>query len=238
MSNEIVKPEDAGCLAVTTIQKGFESPIHPEDLIFPRAKLIQGLSPEMQDVESAGKYRVGMIINSLTKEELPKEFIRIFFWKIWVWFNSRDIKDEENFDPHFKPGDIIWTSNDEHDPRVVEQACFGSHGEKPKAITFFNFMAHFTDITTPLVISFSKTSLKAGKQLLSMAKLSGLDMWGCKYNLTSTMESGAGATFAIYAVSLVGRVTPEEYNLCENLWSNFSPQVKNIKVQDVSDVPF
>ncbi|WP_348260365.1 hypothetical protein, partial [Salmonella enterica] len=67
-------------------QRGFESGITQEDLIIPRAKLIQALSPEI--TEGLG-VRPGDIINSLTKEVLPDEFIPVFMFKNFIRFNPR-----------------------------------------------------------------------------------------------------------------------------------------------------
>src|SRR3990167_7619408 len=60
-----------------TAPRGFEGGVEKEDLIIPRAKLLQAMSPEMQE----GGFTVGEIINSLTKEYLAEEFIPIFMFK-------------------------------------------------------------------------------------------------------------------------------------------------------------
>src|SRR3990167_3555991 len=86
----------------TSAPRGFESGVEKEDLIIPRAKLLQAMSPEMQE----GGFRVGQIINSLTKEELNEEFIPIFMFKNWIRFNPRS-KTEPNFNSEYEAGGIV-----------------------------------------------------------------------------------------------------------------------------------
>ena len=210
-------------------QRGFGAGVEQEDLIIPRAKLVQAMSPELsEDIEGL---KVGSIINSLTKEILPPEFIPIFFYKSFARFNPRSNKDQ-NFDPEFAPGATMWTSNDQFDPKVLAQAKFGANGEKPLAMTFLNFFCYFPGSPMPIIASFSKSSYKAGKQLLSLAKFSRTDMFAKKYQLTSVMESNSSGTFAVLKVSLVGASSTEEFKLCENLWTDFSGRAKEIKVAE------
>lgn len=209
-------------------QRGFENGINHEDLIIPRAKLIQALSPEI--TEGLG-VKPGAIINSLTKEVLPDEFIPVFMFKNFIRFNPRS-KADPNFDPAYEPGAVIWKSTDPEDPKVVAETRFGSNGEKPIATTFLNFFSYFPGVPMPVIVSFSKTSYKAGRQLLSLAKFCGGDMFSRKYRLMSQMESNDIATYAVFKVAPVGNVSPEDYSLCERLWNDFSAKAKDIQVHE------
>ncbi len=226
MANEITKPDVA--LATGSHQRGFENGITQEDLIIPRAKLIQALSPEI--TEGLG-VKPGAIINSLTKEVLPDEFIPIFMFKNYIRFNPRS-KADPNFDPAYEPGAVVWKSNDPDDPKVVAETRFGPNGEKPIATTFLNFFSCFPGVPMPVIVSFSKTSYKAGRQLLSLAKFCGGDMFSRKYRLASVMETNDIATYAVFKVAPIGAVSPEEYKLCERLWNDFSEKAKDIHVHD------
>ena len=232
MSNEITKTEAA--LATGTHQRGFEGGITQEDLIIPRAKLIQALSPEI--TEGLG-VKPGAIINSLTKEVLPDEFIPVFMFKNYIRFNPRS-KADPNFDPAFEPGAVVWKSTDPEDPKVVAETRFGPNGEKPIATTFLNFFSCFPGVSMPVIVSFSKTSYKAGRQLLSLAKFCGGDMFSRKYRLSSLMETNDIATYAVLKVAPAGAVSPEECKLCERLWNDFSEKAKEIQVhEDITDEP-
>lgn len=229
MTNEISVKKETAIAAANAPQRGFENGITQEDLIIPRAKLIQALSPEM--TEGLEGVKVGAIINSLTKEVLPQEFIPVFMFKNFIRFNPRS-KDDPNFDPEFEPGAVIWKSTDPEDARVVEQTKFGPSGEKPVATTFLNFFSYFPGVPMPVIVSFSKTSYKAGRQLLSLAKFCGGDMFSRKYRLVSQMETNDIATYAVMKVMPIGASSPEDFKLCERLWNEFSAKAKDIQVHD------
>lgn len=229
MSNEVIEKTQTGLVPSTQPQRGFEGGVDQEDLIIPRAKLIQALSPEL--AEGVEGIKIGSIINSLTKEVLAQDFIPIFTFKNFIRFNPRS-KDDPNFDSDYEPGAVIWKSVDPMDPRVKEQTKFGPNGEKPVAITFINFFSCFPGMSMPIIISFSKTSYKAGKNLLSLAKFCGGDMFSRKYKLVSQMETNDVATYAVLKVKPVGAVTPDEFQLCERLWNEFSSKVEVIQVHE------
>lgn len=226
---EIAVASAAGLATVGAVQRGFESGVEQDDLIIPRAKLIQALSPEM--TEGLAGVRVGSIINSLTKEVLPAEFVPIFAFKNYIRFNPRS-KEDAAFDSSFEPGAIIWRSDDPLDPRVVKETAFGPNGEKPLATVFLNFFSFFPGVAMPVIVSFSKTSYRAGKQLYSLCKFSGGDMFSRKYTLTGEMESNDIATYAVLKVKAAGIATPEEYKIGEQLWNEYSRKVKDITVHD------
>jgi len=229
MSNEVAEKGQMGLVNSSQPQRGFEGGVDREDLIIPRAKLIQALSPEL--TEGLEGIKVGSIINSLTKEVLPSEFIPIFTFKNYIRFNPRS-KDDPNFDPEFEPGAVIWKSTDPMDPKVKAEAKFGPNGEKPVATTFINFFSYFPGVPMPIIVSFSKTSYKAGKSLLSLAKFCGGDMFSRKYKLVSQMETNDVATYAVLKVKPVGAGSPEEFQLCEQLWNEFSAKVEAIQVHE------
>ncbi len=226
---QLTAPQAAGLATVGAPQRGFEGGIDQDDLIIPRAKLIQALSPEMTD--RSLRLSVGDVINSLTKEPVGTEFIPVFAFKNYIRFNSRN-KEDAAFDANFEPGAIIWRSNDALDPRVAAETKFGPNGEKPLATTFINFFCYFPGQTMPIIVSFSKTSYKAGKQLFSLAKFSGEDMFARKYSLTSEMETNNIASYAVLKVAPAGKVTPEEYKIGERLWQEYAAKVKDIKVHE------
>lgn len=226
MSNEVTET-NTSLMQQGKAQRGFESGVDQEDLIIPRAKLIQALSPEMQ--EGMEGIKIGSIINSLTKENLPEEFIPIFAFKNYIRFNPRS-KDDPNFDLSFEPGAIIWRSSDPSDPLVQEQTKFGSNGEKPVAVTFLNFFSYFPGVAMPVIVSFSKTSYRTGKQLLSLGKFCGGDMFSRKYRLSSQMETNDIGTYAVLKVVPCGETAPDDFGVCERLWEEFSDKAKNIQM--------
>lgn len=234
MDKDLVKKQESTLTDPSVRLKGFEEPVSKEDLIIPRAKLLQALSPEV--IDDGGKFRPGMIINSLTKEELPGEFIPIFKFTNWIRFNPRDKKDP-NFDPAYGPGDIIWRSTDPLDIKVVEESKFGVNGENPLATKFINFFCYFPGVNMPLILSFSKTSLKAGRRLLSLAQFSGRDMFGTKYKVVSKQETGDAGTYFVLNVDQVGIASEQEYTIGSKLWEQYSDKPIQVHEEAPEEAP-
>ena len=206
--------------------RGFEEPIAREDLVIPRAKLFQGLPTEYEKFPDA---KPGQILNSLTKETLPAEFVPVFKFTNWVRYNARK-QGEPGFDPNYAPGAMIWRSTDPHDPKVRAESEFGPNGEPPLATKFLNFFSVFPGSSMPVVVSFSKTSLKAGRQLITLAQLTGGDMFSRKYRLGVKKESNDQGSYYVLTVDPAGIVDTELYKQAEALFENFA--TKPIKVDE------
>ena len=231
MSN--IEKRKSSELAPGAPQKGFEEGVNQEDLIMPRIKLIQAMSPEAQDEG----IKPGTIINGLSKQEVSMKFIPINVHANWVRFNPRNSKDP-NFNPDYEPGAMIWASSDPNDARVVEEGRFGENGERPLATKFLTFLCLFDGDTSPVLLSFSNTSLKAGKQLLSMAKFSKRDMFATRYTLTAHKETKDGNQYFVYKVQSAGLVSDKEYKQCEQLWKEFSIKKPTVAPTEEEAVPF
>jgi hypothetical protein len=207
------------------VTRGLEEDIDNSDLIIPRAKLMQAMSPEVQE----GKAKPGKIINSITMEELPEEFIPVFKFTNWMRFNPRK-KDDVNFNPDYAPGDILWRSNDPHDPRVIQEGQWGPNNEAPVATKFLNFFSYFPGVPMPVVISFSKTSFKAGKQLLTLCKFLGGDIFSKKYYLGTVKITNDMGSFFIYSIAPRGNAKKEDIKVAETWYQQFN--MSNIKVHE------
>lgn len=228
---DLVKKEEQK-QALMTEQKqsrGYVSEVSNEDIIIPRAKLLQNLSPEILD--RVKNLNVGDIINNITQEKLPETFIPILFFKNWIRWNPRK-KDDRGFDPAFPPAAMIWRTNNPRDERVLNETAFGPNGEKPLATTYLNFLGYFEGESSPIVISFSKTSFKAGKLLLSLCKLSGGDLWNKKYKLISIDETKDGDTYKILKVAPAGNTSEDEKAVCEAIYEEMKNTVSNIVVDE------
>ena len=213
-----------GALAVPG--RGFELKIDRSDLIIPRAKLLQALSPEVVLGAKAGE-----IINSLLVDALPSRFVPVFCWKSYIRFNPRN-RTEAGFDPNFEAGAIIWRSTDPEDARVIEETKFGPNGEKPLAMTSLNFFSFFPGVAMPVVVSFSRTSYKAGKQLLSLARFCGGDMWSRAYQLGAELQTTDKGTYYIFTVTASGESSVEERLQAEAFWTAFSDKAAELKVHE------
>lgn len=222
--NELAKP--------TATRRGLEERPDQGDFEIPRAKLLQALSPEVQDPGLTLKQ--GQIINSLTKDTLPAEFIPVFRMPSnWIRFNPRK-KDDPNFDSDYGLGDVIWRSSDPSDPRVIEQGQFGAKGEPPKATKFLNFFCLFPGVDMPIVVSFSKTSFKAGKHFNSLIQFSTGDMFSKKYRLASKQVTTGAGTYFVLTVEKVGETSINEFGIAEVLYKEFFTKREDLRV-DLAD---
>lgn len=201
---------------------GFEE---KEDLIFPRAKIFQGTATEF---EAHPNGKPGMIMNHITGEELPSTFIPFLKFKQYAKFNPNKPTDP-GWDDKFPPRGLIWITTDSTDPRVAE-CKFGENGEKPTAIEFMNFMAIFDGQDFPIIIPFSKTSLRAGKRLFSMLAFSGGGL-GKKYKLTTKKMQKDGQTYYVFDVNPAGNAKEEEIKKAESLYHQFKQKAQEIKPQ-------
>ena len=226
--NDMTVPQGG---ALTVPGRGFEGMrMDKADLILPRAKLLQALSPEVAEGTMEGA-KPGQIINSLLRTILPSRVVPIFCFKSWFRFNPRDPQSEV-FNGDFEPGAMIWRSLDPDDPKVIEEAAFGENGEPPLALTCLNFFSLFPSVPMPIVLSFSKTSYKTGKQLLSLARFCGGDMWNRAYQLGSTLQKNDKGTYYIFTVTTLGESSPEERQQAEAWWGHFSEKASALKVHE------
>jgi len=206
-------------------RRGFEEPTEQEDLILPRVLMIQYTPPKTVEIDP--KIHVpGSLINSLTKEILPLDeaggvvFVPILKKKNWVRFNPSK-KDDKNFDPAFEPGAVIWRSDNPLDPRVKAGSEFGPNGEPPAVTAFLNFLAYIPGYKMPIIVSFSKTSYRAGKELLSLTQFSDGDMFAWKYRLKAKAEKNDLGQFFVLKVEKIGANEGDEFKKCESLWNDF-----------------
>ena len=231
MNKSAVVHAGSNPLAVQADRLGFEEPSTKEDLIIPRAKLLQALSPEV--IEKPKDYQPGLIINSLTKEVLPDVFIPVFKFTNWIKFNPRNTKDP-NFNKDFEPGAIIWQTTDPTSP-LTKEAEFGENGEKPTAIKFLNFFSYFPESPMPIIASFGKTSFKAGKTLLSLAQFGGGNMFSRKYRLAAKQVTNDIGTFFVFSVSPAGIAEGEDYKAAESLYHQFRAKKVEVHQEDQSN---
>lgn len=222
----------AGAIAKPIVppKKGLEEGIDREEFMIPRAKLLQALSPEVADDKGdVRKYKPGQIINSITKETLPVEFVPIYKFTEWIRFNPRD-KGKPNFDPAFDPGALIYRTRNTEDQRLKTDAVFGPNGEAPATTRFMNFLAMFVGYPNPIIVSFANTSFKAGKQLLNAIQYAeGGEIYSRKYRLTSKEQKNEKGQFYVLETSLVGPLDEKEFARAESWYNDLQPMFKKIE---------
>ena len=225
-----VAVKQSTALSTNVNRRGFETESGKEDLLIPRSKLIQPLSPEVDELG----IKAGAIINSLTKEILPATFIPVFVFKEFIRFNAR-ATDKAGYDPNFPLGALMWKTSDPTDP-LVEQTKFGPNGEQPVGQAVLNFFSYFPGCAMPIIVSFAKTRYKAGKQLYSLTKFCQGDMFSRKYTLSTKKETNDSGSYWVYQVAPDGIAEGEDYKAGEALWNNFSSKAQSLNVHEVEEV--
>lgn len=204
----------------STARPGFEEGAEKGDLTIPRARLLQSTSAEVKS--DPRKFFAGTLINSVTKDVLPATFIPIKrLPNNWIRFNARK-NDDPNFVPGIEPGGIVWRSEDPKDPRVMAETKFGVKGEAPPATTFMNFLCYFEGFTLPVVLSFSKTSFRAGQDFLTMCYSNPGAMYSHKYKVHSIMKTAKGNSFFALSVEKAGIASPDEVSIGEAFHKAFA----------------
>jgi hypothetical protein len=209
------------------IKEGLEEGVDREDLLIPRSSLLQALSPAV--TEGIEGCKSGTVVNSITNTKLPEEFIPLFLFVEFIKFNPRDKKDE-NFDPAYEPGQLIWKIKDRNDPRIKETK-FGEDGAKPTAQKTINFLSYFPGEPMPIVVSFSKTSYKAGKKLLSLVSFAEeKEIYARKYKLQVKQADKEGIKYFVLDVTQAGKCNDKEFAIAKTLYTRF--RGKELQVHD------
>jgi hypothetical protein len=235
MTDELEKKQETAI--AQTSRRGHEAPVDQEDLVLPRMMLVQYTPPKTVKIDES-VVRPGMLINSLTAQQIPTDkdgFITIIPIRRnanWVRFNAQD-KDKPGFDPAYEPGAVIWRSDNPADPKVLSESKFGPNGEPPVATKFINFFCLIPG-QMPMVLSFAKTSFKAGKKLTTLTQIAEGDMFSWKYKLKAVQEQNADQQkYYVLTVEPGGKCAEEEFRAAEKLYEQF--RTVEVKVHDLDD---
>jgi len=193
---------------------GFED-VDMQDVQLPRVSVLQGLSKLV--TEGSGK--VGQLANSLTKEIYGEElmFIPLFAFKSRVKFqlakgavcmSLNALKCSYNTDGTHPIGADCLGCVDNQWPADGEAAKQG-----PPCSLVYNFPVLNADNLKefPVSISCMRTSTKAAKKLISMARITGEDFFARKYRMITKKSSSDKGEYFVSEFELVGKVTDEEY---------------------------
>ena len=225
--NDLTANQNKQLASLTGQARGLEQATDRNDLILPRAKKIEQMSPEMQDPELLkGGIHPGVIINSITKEILPEKFIPVIFFKQWIRFNANKESDR-GWVSGFGPRDIVYITQDKSDARLATDGVWDGD-LPPLATTFLNFICLFDGYDVPIITSFGGTNFKSGKTLLSLATFKGGDLFSNKYRMTTKKRQNDMGHWFTLEVAFDSKVSGGEYAKCEQLYESF--KIKNVQV--------
>lgn len=234
MSNEMINAQEN---TVGTPQEaicGFEE-TDSADIVIPRIKVINALSPERQD----GIAEEGDVINSLTKESVVgKRFIPIkqFYSKI-EWNPDRD--SDQRIMCYSHDGKIGVDGDGNKNPCASCHKCLFDNTKtgkdsQPKCTSYMNFLGFFEGNPMPVVLSFAKTNYNEGKKMLSIAKSLRCNIWDYGYLLESKKVSKNRNSWYIITSTLSDPTSPEMKALARELHAAYATAVINADYEDVA----
>ena len=228
--------------------EGLEN-VEPSDIVLPRIKLMQPLSPEV----TSNLHKAGEIINSLSglKYELPIEFIPIMHKKTRMFWQDRDEGNgilcqapdgKKPLDPN-APMKIAKKLKILSFPKCIN-ACaecpFSKFDEeeeddkkrRPKCNLSHDFPILIVGDKMPSALSMSRTKLKVGANLLSLAMIAGnaIPFYSMHYKLSSVLEKKKANTYYNFEIKPSGWSTAEEYRTAAGLCKSY--KTMNVKVAD------
>lgn len=222
-----VNEETTELVAQTEGPLGFDDD-DEDDLIIPRVKVIQSLSPERKE-KIADE---GDILNSLTKERLNgKVFIPVYkFNTIIKW---KDRADGGGIEAIARDGKICIPSDGGAPYACAHLAEFDNTKQGRDAIPthtkYINFFGFFEGERIPIILDFSKTSYNEGKRLYSLAKVTMQNMWNHGYTLNEKEMSKAGNNWYILTATPAGPTSDEDRAFARMLFDNFRTRAQELR---------
>lgn len=224
-----VSPEDSNKLATKT-ESAVSTNVEPVmgfededdgDMIIPRVKIVQTLSPERK----SGEANEGDIINSLTKDRLNgKTFVPVFKYSSNIlWKDRSEGGGMECWSKDGKTGNLSDGScklckmckKNEFDNTKTGKAAI------PVCTKYINFFGFMTGEKMPIILSFSKTNYNEGKKLFSLAKVTMQNMWNYGYNLSEKLVAKGGNEWYIINPTTAGKVSDEDKAYGLRLYQSF-----------------
>jgi hypothetical protein len=213
---------------------GFEDS-NASDIVIPRIKVINALSPERQD----GIANEGDIINSLTKESVAdKAFIPIkhFYSKI-KWNPDRDA--DQRIICMSRDGKIgVDGDNVKHACASCKDCLFDNtktgKDSQPLCTSYMNFLGFFEGDPMPVVLSFAKTNYNEGKKMLSIAKAMRCNIWDYSYLLAGKKVSKGRNSWYNISATRGPATSAEDRQLAKELYDVYAKIAINADYEDVA----
>ena len=184
---------------------GVADNISVKDLRLPRLALMQALSPSVVD----GTHKVGVVVNSLTQEEVPAPIIItpcFVFKNVIRWI------------PREQGGGMLYKTTNITADVQKDLAWVGD--KKPLADAFINVICYIDGQEgMPIIVSFCKTSYKAGQDLATLVQLAGC-AWKYKYELGTKLIKGVKGSYYIFTVKRSVKTTDAEAAEALELYKN------------------
>jgi hypothetical protein len=224
----VVKEETTEVANQTGMPLGFEDD-DANDIIIPRVKVIQTLSPERKDKIA----NEGDIINSLTKEKLNgKVFIPVFKFNNNIWW--RDRSDGGGIRCIARNGRLGTMSDGTNLVCASCKRCEFDNTKQgkeslPTCTKYINFFGFFAGERMPIILSFAKTSYNEGKKLYSLAKVTMQNMWNYGYVLNEKLQAKGGNEWFICVPTPAGATEESDREFGLSLYKMYRNSIQNLE---------
>lgn len=227
MSTEIAKKENEDLMIQNGMPMGFEDE-DTGDVIIPRVKVVQTLSPERKDKIA----EEGDIINSLTKEKLNgKVFIPVFKFNNNVWW--RDRSEGGGIKCIARDGRVGSLSDGTTVMCAQCRRCEFDNTKQgkeamPTCTKYINFFGFFAGERMPIILSFSKTCYNEGKKLYSLAKVTMQNMWNFGYKMDEKLMAKGGNEWYIPVMTVAGPTSDADREFALGLFKAYRNSMADV----------
>lgn len=227
MNNEIMEKKSEEVALQEGMPMGFEDE-EVDDVIIPRVKVIQTLSPERKDKIA----EEGDIINSLTKEKLNgKIFIPVFKFNNNVWWKDRS--EGGGINCLARDGRVGSLSDGTTMLCASCKRCEFDNSKQgkeavPTCTKYINFFGFFAGERMPIILSFSKTCYNEGKKLYSLAKVTMQNMWNYGYTLNEKLLAKGNNEWYVPVMTAAGATDAEDREFALALYKSYRNSMQDI----------
>ena len=241
--NDVTKRNEAMPAHLQQYAKAKIGNIDSTDRIIPRIKLIQAISPELQDFQDA---KAGQFWHTVAQENLGPSLkaIPIIIRKSYVLWaprnDDRGILARAMDGIHWDPADAEFTVKPKGSPNTVTYRTAktvaesgldqfgtsipGDNNSAPAASLTYNmlwFLVDFPELSPSVIIN-TRSSVKPMQQLLSRIDSKPVAHYAQIYSISSVQQKGAEGPYFNFAYAGAGFADEDQAAICSQLFESFS----------------
>ena len=243
MSNDVTQTNDQVPAYLRTYKKASIGNVDSTDRIIPRIKLIQAISPELQDYPEA---KAGQFWHNVALQNLGPTIraIPIMISKSYMLWaprgDDRGILARAMDGVHWDPPDAEFSVKPKGSPNsityrtkktVVESGLAefgtsipGDSNSAPAASLTYNMMWYLVNFPalSPSVIINTRSSVKPMQQLLSRIESKPVPHYVQVYDITAVQQKGAEGPYFNFSYVGAGFANEQDAKKCMELYETFS----------------
>ena len=219
----------------------------------PRIKLIQALSPELQEQDDL---KQGEFWHTVAEQSLGKSLniVPLYIAQVYILWNPREggggILARADDGVHWSPNSgefsvkinkgtktVTWKmAPTVAASRLAEWGTYDPDNDKsqPAATKMYNVVAFLPDFPelSPCVITLQRSAIKVARRFLGKLKITRAPSYGQVFTVSSTQEQGDQGPYWNYKLSSNGFVTDENaFNHYRGLYEQFKET--GVKIKDI-----